>query len=212
MGTAGRGADPAAPEEPPASQVQTHGRLASPELAGQRLAGMPLTETVASALHAAYAEARRRGRPVDTKTLLVALMDADPAGEWDRIWLDSRSREAIGQAGYQDPQEPGCQRDNVALTGACDRAFQRAWQLSQRLPGNPASVGLLGPGTHRRHVERRLPCAEHQRSRPASAHGRTRPARPDRHQPARLAPRLVSSRLNRQPDRRQAHRGNPRLI
>ncbi|MDQ2813955.1 MAG: hypothetical protein M3Z75_19335 [Actinomycetota bacterium] len=201
---------PPPPEEPPAGQLQTHGSLASPGLAGPQLAGMPLTETVASALHAADAEAHRRGRPVDTKTLLVALMDADPAGEWHRIWLNSRSREAIERAGYQDPQEPTCRRDNVALTGACDLAFQRAWQLSQDYRETPLQLGFLVLGL----IDNTLNAA----SRALNI--------VDQDQQAHMAEliqedlirtslpglRLGSSRLNRQPGRHQAHRGNPRFI
>jgi hypothetical protein len=201
---------PPPPKEPPAGQVRTHGRLASPELAGPRLAGIPLTETVASALHAADAKARRRGRLVDTKALLVALMDADPAGEWGRIWLHSRSREAIEQAGYQDPQERACQRDNVALTGGCDRAFQRAWQLSQDYRETPLQLGFLVLGL--------IDDESNAASRALNID--------DQDQQAHMAElvqqdligtsltglRLGSSRLNRQPDRHQGRRGNPRLI
>ena len=198
------------PKDPSAGQARTHGRLASPELAGPQLAGMPLTETVASALHAADAEARRRGRPVDTKTLLVALMKTDSAGEWDRIWLYSRGQEAIEQAGYQDPREPPCQRDNMALTGACDRAFQRAWQLSQDYRETPLQLGFLVLGL--------IDDTSNAASRALNID--------DQDQQAHMAElvqqgligtslpslRLGSSCLNRRPGRHQAHRGNPRLI
>jgi hypothetical protein len=201
---------PPPPEQPSNGQVQTHRRLASRELAGPQLAGMPLTETVASALHAADAEARRRGGPVDTKTLLVALMDADQAGEWDRIWLDSRSREAIEQAGYQDRQEPACQRDNVALTGACDRAFQRAWQFSQDYRETPLQLGFLVLGL----IDDKSNAA----SRALNIN--------DQDQQAHMAElvrqdligtslpdlRFGSPRPNRQPGRHRAHLGNHRLV
>ena len=198
------------PKDPPAGQARTHGRLASPELAGPQLAGMPLTETVASALHAADAEARRRGRPVDTKTLLVALMKTDPA-EWDRIWLDSRGQEAIEQAGYQDPQEPGCQRDNMALTGACDRAFQRAWQLSQDYRETPLQLGFLVLGL--------IDDTSNAASRALNIDDQDQQA----HMAELVQQDLIgtslpslrlgsSSCLNGRPGRHQAHRGNPRLI
>ena len=107
------------------------------------LSGRPLTETVESALHAAAAQAGRHGRPVDTKALLVALMDADPNGGWSRIWLNSRSREAIEQADYQDPPRPGGQWNNVPVTGACVSALDTAWRVSQQYQLIPLQLGVL---------------------------------------------------------------------
>lgn len=190
---------PPPPEEPPAGQ-----------LVGPQLAGMPLTETVASALHAADAEARRRGRPVDTKTLLVALMNAGPAGEWGRICLDSRGQEAIEQAGYQDPPEPHCQRDNVILTGACDRAFQRAWQLSQHYRQTPLQLGFLVLGL----IDDKPNAASHALNidgQDQQAH-MAELVQQDLIGASLPGLRLGSARLNRQPGRHQAHQGNPRLI
>lgn len=134
---------------PPAKLIPTHegppsdNERAGEGLTGPRLARMPLTETVESALRAAAAQAGRRDRPLDTKTLLVALMDADPAGRWDRIWLESRSREAIEQAGYEDPPLPVCHWNNVAMTGACARAFETAWRVSQQYRLTPLQLGVL---------------------------------------------------------------------
>lgn len=130
-------------EGPPTGQERAGEGLTSPEPTGPRLAGISLTETVESALCAAAAQAGRLGQPLDTKTLLVALMDADPAGRWDRIWLESRSREAIEQVGYEDPPLPACQWNNVAMTGACARAFENAWRMSQQYQRTPLQLGVL---------------------------------------------------------------------
>jgi hypothetical protein len=165
---------------------------------------------VASALHAADAKARRIGRPVDTKALLVALIDADPAGEWDRICMESRSREAMEQAGYQDPQEPTRQRDSVTLTGSCDRAFQRAWQLSLHFRQTPLQVGFLVLGL----IDDEWNAA----SRVLNIDDQDRQAdmaelvQLDLIRTSLPGLRLGSSRRNRQPGRHQAHRGNPRLM
>lgn len=118
----------------------------SPQEAGERPVGpgpvrLPLTETVAAALHAATAN--RRGKPVDTKTLLVALMDADSFGRWDRIWLHSRDRNAIAEAGYEDPPLPVYRRDNIILSQACGRAFETAGRLSSQSPRTPLQLGFL---------------------------------------------------------------------
>ena len=130
-------------EGSPTGQEQAGEGVPSPGVTGPQLAEVPLTETVESALVAAAAEAGRHGQPIDTKTLLVALMDADPAGRWDRIWLHSRSREAIEQAGYEDPPVAGRQWDNMALTGACARAFETAWRVSQEYRRTPLQLGVL---------------------------------------------------------------------
>jgi hypothetical protein len=131
-------------EGPPTGQEQAAEGLTRPEPAhGLQLAGLPLTETVESGLRAAAAEAGRRGQSIDTKTLLVALMDVDPDGEWDRIWLYGRSREAIEQAAYQDPPLPVCQWDKMVMTGACAGAFKTAWRVSQEYQRTPLQLGFL---------------------------------------------------------------------
>ena len=130
-------------DEPPYGQEAAGQGLAGPELAGARLAGIPLTETVESALRTAAAEAGRRGQPIDSLAVLVALMDADSAGDWHRIWLYSRSREAIEQTGYEDQPLPGGWWNNVALTQACSAAFDTAWRVSQQYQLTPLQVGVL---------------------------------------------------------------------
>jgi hypothetical protein len=70
-------------------------------------------------------------------------MDADPTGDWSRIWLNSRSREAIEQADYQDPPLPGSQWNNVAVTQACASALDKALQLSQQYRLVPLQLGVL---------------------------------------------------------------------
>jgi hypothetical protein len=130
-------------EGAPTGQQETGGRLT-----GTRLTTLPptetmLAETVERALHTAADEARRRAQPIDTRTLLVALMEADQAGRWDRICLNSRSREAIKQADYYDPLLPPCQWNNVTLTRACAAAFETAWRLSLQYRQTPLQLGIL---------------------------------------------------------------------
>ncbi len=145
------------PREPAVQQEANGGRMnqplagpppgrpswAGPPPAWASWAGLPLTETVAHALGAAAAGAGRRGVPLGTKSLLVALMDADQAGEWGRICLNSRGREAIEQVGYEDPPAPGGYWNNVPLTGACTRALETACQLSRQYQEDALQVGFL---------------------------------------------------------------------
>jgi hypothetical protein len=131
-------------EVPSAGQERVGERLPSPGLTSPGVHRLPpLTEPVETALRAASAKAGHRGQPVDTKTLLVALMDADPAGRWDRIWLCSRSREAIEQVTCQDPPLPGGRWNNVDLTRACARAFETAWRISQQCQWTSLQLGVL---------------------------------------------------------------------
>ena len=131
-------------KEPSTGREQEREQSASPVPPASRLTGFPpLTETVESALNAAADIADRHGQPIDTKTLLVSLMDADPAGRWDRICLYSRSREDIEQASDKDPPLPSCRWNNVVLTGACVRAFETAWRVSLQYQRTPLQLGVL---------------------------------------------------------------------
>jgi hypothetical protein len=100
-----------------------------------------LTPAVASALSAAAAS--RREQPIDTKTLLVALMDIDSSGRWDRILLHSCDRNAIAEVGYEDPPGPAYRLGNLVLTQACGRAFETAWRLSSQYLQVPLQLGFL---------------------------------------------------------------------
>jgi hypothetical protein len=111
------------------------------------LRGVPQTETVITALHHATDIARRRGRATDTKTLMLALMDADATGRWNRIELNGGSRQAIEQAAVEDPPlSPFDQRNNSGLTGACATALMTAVRLSRQLQLDPMPPGVLALG------------------------------------------------------------------
>ena len=136
------------PSEPAVQQEADEGATSQqltgpPPLAGSSWAGMPLTETVDYALLTATAEAGRRRMPLDTKSLLIALIDADPAGRWDRICLNSRSREAIQQAGYEDPPLLGGHWNHAPMTRACAKALETAGQLSRQYRQNSLQAGFL---------------------------------------------------------------------
>jgi hypothetical protein len=135
------------PSEPTVRQEADQGPTSQltgpPPLAGSCWAGMPLTQTVDYALLTATAKAGRRRAPLDTKSLLVALIDADPAARWERICLNSRSREAIQQTGYEDPPRLGGHWNNVPLTWACTKALETAWQLSRQYRQNSLQAGFL---------------------------------------------------------------------
>jgi len=117
---------------------------AKPSAPEYPLRGVECTEAVDTALRLAGVTARRLGQAVDTRTLLLAAMDADPAGRWDRIWLHSRGREAIEQAAVVDrPTLPDGQWNNIELTGACVAALRAAVRISQQYQTLPLPLGVL---------------------------------------------------------------------
>jgi hypothetical protein len=116
---------------------------------GEVLRDVPLHGTVVRALNAAASAGRR---PVGTLDLLVALMRADNAGEWHRIWLHCGNDEALAAMPFQDPDQ-GLEQDGdravggrweqVPLTGACATALEVAARLADRYDMRPLPPGLL---------------------------------------------------------------------
>ncbi len=111
------------------------------------LRDVPLTETVTAALDHATDIASRRGGAVDTKTLMLALMDADAVGQWDRIWLHGGGRQALEQATGEDPPlAPFDLGNQGGLTGACATACMTAVRLCQQHQLFPMPAGALALG------------------------------------------------------------------
>ncbi|BAW07115.1 hypothetical protein NS07_v2contig00114-0004 [Nocardia seriolae] len=104
--------------------------------------GVALTDTVVRALRTAGIEAA--GRPVDTHDLLIALMRADSAGEWDRVWLHSGDIDAIAAEVVVDPRGYSDARwENAALTASCGAALDICTKLAIRYNFPTVPVGLL---------------------------------------------------------------------
>jgi len=108
------------------------------------LDGVELAETVTIALRHAAGTVSRRGRVIDTKAVLLALMDADRAGDWSRIQLNSRGREALEQFDAEDPPLlPVGQWGTTEVTGACVSALMAAVRISDQHKIYPVSPGIV---------------------------------------------------------------------
>ncbi|WP_239331893.1 hypothetical protein [Frankia sp. CiP3] len=103
-------------------------------------AGTQITETVAAALRAAV-DGQPFGGPVDTRTLLLALMDAHD-GEWHRVWLESGDPTWLRGLLTEDPDPgPGGSWTYICLTVTCTAALQIAAEITRRW-----NLRTLGPG------------------------------------------------------------------
>ncbi|WP_089106151.1 Clp protease N-terminal domain-containing protein [Streptomyces hyaluromycini] len=116
-------------------------------LVGEVLRDLPLHSSVTQALRAAAPT----GPPVGTRELLVALMRADNAGEWHRIWLHCGNDEAVAAMPFQDPEQgPGGAAaglwESIPLTSACVTALEVAARLAKRYDMWPLPPGLLALG------------------------------------------------------------------
>lgn len=126
-------AAPSAPSRAPAAQ--------------DLLRDVELTETVKMALGHASIMASSRRRPMDTKTVMVALMSADVTGSWERIWLETKGPAAIEQTAAEDPASSASGVWNkTQLTGACQQALGFAADLARRRNLTPMPPGVLALG------------------------------------------------------------------
>ncbi|MFC6084125.1 CHAT domain-containing protein [Sphaerisporangium aureirubrum] len=101
------------------------------------------SEIAAVALDAAARQCRE-GRRVDTRDVLLALMRVDVRGEWDRIWLEFGSTEAVAAAAVTDPVADGDDLWlDVPLTGTCAAAVRAARLMSQWYDMLPVGASVL---------------------------------------------------------------------
>jgi hypothetical protein len=111
------------------------------------LRDVELAGPVEMALANAAALADRDNRPIDTRSLLLALMDADGHGRWERILFDIGGREAIARAAYYDPPMlPEGQWRSTRITGACATALTTAARIARQYQMLPVPVGVLALG------------------------------------------------------------------
>lgn len=97
---------------------------------------------------AALDEAARRcaaGRPIDTRGVLVAMMALDHFTEWDRIWLEFASLDAVATAVVIDSApDPGDQWLSLPVTSTCATAVRAALILADVYGALPVPLGFLG--------------------------------------------------------------------
>ncbi|MEV5649751.1 hypothetical protein AB0L57_16020 [Nocardia sp. NPDC052254] len=106
------------------------------------LAGVPLHPAVSAALR--HAANRVAPGPVDTRALLVALIQADVAGDWSRIRLQAGDFDALAAADVADP-DPGVSGgwENVPVTDSCAIALDIAGRVAGRFTLWPLPVGAV---------------------------------------------------------------------
>ncbi|WP_280265976.1 hypothetical protein [Nocardia wallacei] len=106
------------------------------------LDGVELHESVVVALRTAGSRVPRR--PVDTRDLLVALMRADTAGAWDRVWLHCGDPDGIaGKVVLDAANGSSASWEDVPLTDSCATALDIAGRLAHRYNLRPLPVGVL---------------------------------------------------------------------
>lgn len=104
--------------------------------------GVPPHSTIITALR--LAGRRGEGRPVGTMDLLIAVMNSDMSGQWQRIWLESGSVEAIAARSTHDPDPwPDDIWHGVTLTHTCMVAVEASSLLAARYRLVPMPVGVL---------------------------------------------------------------------
>ncbi|MGW4353014.1 hypothetical protein ACWELJ_13100 [Nocardia sp. NPDC004582] len=106
------------------------------------LAGAPIHSTVVAALRTAAA--KRVPDPVDTHSLLAALMRADASGDWSRICLNAGDVDAVENKLVVDRAGGGPWHwENIRLTVQCAIALDVAGRLATRYRLWPIPVGLV---------------------------------------------------------------------
>ncbi|GAB2719141.1 hypothetical protein [Nocardia thraciensis] len=104
--------------------------------------GGELHESVTVALRTAGS--RVSPRPVDTRDLLVALMRADVAGAWDRVWLHCGDPDGIaGKTVLDTANGSSASWEGVRLTDSCATALDIAGRLAHRYDLWPLPAGVL---------------------------------------------------------------------
>lgn len=108
------------------------------------LAGAPLHSTVIAALRSA---GQRISHPVDTRDLLVALIQADESAVWSRILLHTGDIDAIAGKIALDPVNRGSDDwYGMPVTGTCAAALDSAGRLAQHYGLWPLPPGILALG------------------------------------------------------------------
>ncbi|MFF2555360.1 hypothetical protein ACFVUS_30450 [Nocardia sp. NPDC058058] len=105
------------------------------------LVGASLHSTVVAALRAA---AGRASGPVDTRALLVELMQADSVGRWGRIQLFVGDPDAVGRKPVSEAVGAGAfDWNGVPLTDGCAVGMEVAGRLAYRYGLWPLPVGMM---------------------------------------------------------------------
>ena len=85
---------------------------------------------------------RAPDRPLGTLDVLLALVEADAAADWQRIWLNFRELHEADAGRYRDPSPPdgdpsppdGDSWHSRPVTATCARAIRAAVALAGRWP------------------------------------------------------------------------------
>jgi hypothetical protein len=89
---------------------------------------------------------RAPGRPMGTLDVFLALVEADAAADWQRIWLNFRELHEADAGRYRDPSpHDGDSWNSRPVTGTCARAIRAAVALADGSAPSllPVSTGVL---------------------------------------------------------------------
>ncbi len=76
---------------------------------------------------------RAPDRPMSTLDVFLALVEADAAADWQRIWLNFRELHEADADRYRDPSPPdGDSWHSRPVTATCARAIRAAVALANR--------------------------------------------------------------------------------
>ena len=86
-------------------------------------------------------------KPLDTKTLFLALETSDVQAEWQRLWLEAGDPAALAAMQADDPQpDTGGIWREIKLTGTCTKALEVAAAISETYDMQPLPIGALALG------------------------------------------------------------------
>ena len=106
----------------------------------------PFNEAVIRALDRAVERSGSR-HPVDTRDVLLALMEGDPYSEWERVWLRFAGPESVASAVVGDPVgEPGAGWGSASLSVTCCAGLALAVRLAEAYGPGPVSIGVATLG------------------------------------------------------------------
>jgi tetratricopeptide (TPR) repeat protein len=122
-------------------------RQASGASAIDPLGGVRLTDVVATAIHSALNSCTEK-ELLDTCAILLSLMEADAASNWDRINLYFPARLSEARRGlFPDPPLGiGGRLKGTLLTVSCARALRTASRISLQFSLSPMPTGVLALG------------------------------------------------------------------
>jgi hypothetical protein len=108
--------------------------------------GTVVSDAVTNAMRHATTS-RQAGMALDTKAILLALMQVDVYGDWSRIWLETGSPEMLARERAHDLDETASSYwEGTELTATLASAMRTAARITRQYDLEPMPVGVLALG------------------------------------------------------------------